>query len=183
MRSTAYLTVFALALGASSQAQAADGTLTFEGSIQDSTCVVSGGVSQHVTLNRPAAREFVAEGATVPANTGFSVALSSCTPGSIVSLGFDPTNPTVDLTTNALKNMATSNPAEGIQLELHNEGQRISLNNPNLDSTGASQNATIAREVDASGAAVFPLEAYYVQRGEVKPGAFATSITFDVIYR
>ena len=117
--------VAALALTFGSAAHAADGTITFTGSISAQTCTIngngSGGTDFTVTLPTVAASALPSDGAT-SGRTPFSIAVSGCsTKSGTVSTWFEPGS-NVDATSGLLKNTAAGGAANVQVGLLQNDG-------------------------------------------------------------
>jgi len=174
------LIAMAFAAGAAvlpSASFAADGTITFTGSVTPSTCVISGnggGQNFNVALQPVSAKSFQADG-DFAMRTPFNIALSNCSPDSgSISLYFEP-SASVDTTTGQLKNV--NGTATNVEIGLLNaDYSAIKLG----AASGAqnSQTATLS-----SGAATLNYYAQYVRQGGVPTtGSVSTSTMYTIVY-
>lgn len=165
----------ALALAFSS-AHASDGTITFAGQLQTSTCAVSAAsANQTVTLPTLATTNLNTAGQT-GGTTAFAIAVSGCPTGvgaPTTFTTFFETNSNVDMNNGNLKSTGT---ATGVQLRLSNAtGGAIRLDKP----TG-SQNVTATSLSAGAGTANYFAE--YFATGATSAGTVASSITYSMVY-
>jgi len=171
----------ALSLGAAASANAAEATISFEGTITDTTCEISlggaGSAGQKLTL--PTLGKAAITGTEASRETAFNVILgkpgagNTC-PGSKAYLVFETTN--VD-TTGGLKNTHTPDDEAAKFVEL-----ALVYKDAELDLRSAQPDA----DVDA-GIYTYPMKARYRKTGSasdaVVGGKFVTSVGVDVQYR
>jgi len=162
---------------------AADGTITFNGTITGQTCTISGeggNTNFTVTLPTVSASALGTAGSTA-GRTPFRIALTGCDPttGNVAAY-FEP-GATVDRTTGRLVNTAatteTSTPARNVQIGVLNS----SLGEIALGSAFSSQNSPSVAL--ASGAATLDYYAQYVAMGTgATAGPFTTTTTYSIVY-
>ncbi len=170
----------ALSLGAAASANAAEATISFEGTITDTTCEISlggaGSAGQKLVLPT-LGKAAITSTAVESRETAFNLVLgkpgagNTC-PGNTAELIFDQTN--VD-TTGGLKNShaAVGDAAKNVELALV-------YSDVELDLQSARPEAT----VDA-GIYTYPMKARYRKTGSdpVEAGKFESSLGLDVLYR
>ncbi|CAB3754427.1 fimbrial protein [Burkholderia sp. MSh2] len=163
----------------SSIASAADGTITFNGSVTAQTCTINGNGSGSnnfsVTL-LPVSTSALATAGQYAGRQGFSIALTACTPASgNVHTYFEP-GPTVDSATGNL--IVATGGATNVEIGLLNSDySRIQLGAPD-----ASQNSKSAA-ISAAGAATLNYYAQYVATGAATAGAATSSVMYSLIYQ
>jgi major type 1 subunit fimbrin (pilin) len=167
----------ALAAAASSApAFASDGTISFNGSITSSTCVVSAGSANlNVTLPNVSATTLSTVGAT-SGRTAFSIAVTACQTGGGVHTFFEA-GPTTDLTTGNLS-LNGGSTAAGVEIQLTN-ADGILISTKAADGAQGSE----AVNVDAAGAATLNYGAQYISTGAVTAGSAKSSVTYSIIYQ
>lgn len=167
----------ACAAMASSFAHAADGTITFNGSITAQTCTINGngtGAKDFtVTLPKVSASTLAGAGKTA-GRTAFSIALSGCTPNSgNVHVYFEPGATTDGATGNLILN---SGGASNVQIGLLN-ADFSPIKAGFADASQNSKNVAIA-----SGTATLPYYAEYVATGTATAGAANSSVMYTLSY-
>lgn len=173
-------------VGVVGTAFAEDGTITFTGHISSQTCTINGGgsSSKNFTVGLPgvSASQLAAAGATA-GRTGFSIALTNCTPATGNVHTFFESGPTVDPSTGNLVLIKGGEPdasdvAANVQISLLNSDQtKIQLGAPD-----ASQNSK-AVPIDKSGAATLSYFAEYVATGAASGGSANSSVMYSLIYQ
>ncbi|GAB7536828.1 fimbrial protein [Burkholderia sp. 22PA0099] len=179
----------ALSLGAGAivampAAQAADGTINFNGQLVDQTCTidVNGVVTPAVaTVTLPTVTTGLLQtlGQTT-GQTGFTVKLSQCVGPAKTASTFFENGPTVDLTTGNLKNTSVAaGAAKNVQLQL------VDASNGSVIQAGNTNQVTGTTRVslDASGSAVMPYGVQYYALGATTAGPVTSSVTFSVNYQ
>ncbi|RPE81581.1 fimbrial protein [Vulcaniibacterium tengchongense] len=173
--------VIALLAGvAFSQAQAADGTITFNGEVTDTTCVIdgngTGATDFTVTLPTVATTALAAAGQTAGA-TPFNITVGSAAQPcahSNVKVHFEPT-PNVNLATGGLRNIAATTPAGNVEVNILNDsGQKIDLSN-NAGSQTVPVNGGIA--------VMNYFGEYEAVGGASSAGLVETNIRYSVTYQ
>ena len=168
---TSLLAIAALAPAASF---AADGTITFNGSITAQTCTINGGTSNFtVTLPKVSTTAFATTGAKAGA-TKFTIALTNCTPASGNARAYFEAGTNVDYTTGRLKNNGA---AANVQIGLATVAGADIV----IGAASGSQNTTWAPIT--SGSANLDYLAQYVSTGAVGAGAVTTSVTYTIEFQ
>ncbi|MFL9878968.1 fimbrial protein [Herbaspirillum rhizosphaerae] len=153
---------------------AADGTITFSGSITAQTCTINGGTPNlAVTLPKISATALAVAGAKAGA-TPFTIALTGCTPASGNVRAFFEVGANVDTATGRLKNTGT---ATNVQIGLTNvDGSNIAV--------GAASGAQGTTYVPiSSGNANLTYMAQYVATGAATSGTVTTSVTYTIEFQ
>lgn len=167
--------VFAGMAMASQQAFAADGTISFTGQIQASTCTINGGTpgssSFSVTLPTVTAPALSAAGQTA-GTTPFQIALTSC-PTTLSAHTFFEPGPNTDMTTGRLKNTGT---ATAVQVGLLNDD----LTQIDVSKADGSQNSASAALT--SGSATLKYRAQYYATGVAGAGSVTSSVAYTIVY-
>jgi major type 1 subunit fimbrin (pilin) len=176
------ITLIASALGLAAvgahAADVGDGTLTINGKLTAATCTVSGngqGKDFTVTLPTLSAQTLSSAGATA-GSTGFSIALTNCTPatGNVHTFWQYGANTLAD---GNLKNNGSAGNVE-VQLVDYN-GTPATIDVSKAD--GAQNSHTVAI---ASGAANLKYAAQYVSpAGSATAGDVTTSVTYSMSYQ
>ena len=152
---------------------ASDGTITFAGQLNSTTCTVSSGTSGSFTVTLPtlATTELAASGA-VGGSTAFSIAVSGCTTNTTATAYFE-SGPNVDTASGRLKNTGT---ATNVQLQLLTSSGSV------INTTAASGSQNVTGATIASGSATGNFAAQYYATGATAAGTVASSITYSMIY-
>jgi major type 1 subunit fimbrin (pilin) len=179
MKKTILVSALTLALGVITNAQAAGGTITFNGLVDASTCTaaVDGGAADAtVVLPTVSTRDLATAGKTV-GQTSFSIDLSECE-GTLKTAAayFEGTPSQVDLITGRLVNTGTATNASLI------------LTNGTTGSTivvgSASQgNDTGAFKDVSTGSVTLPHTVAYYAEGAVGAGTVTGQVNYTVIYK
>ncbi|WP_144153973.1 fimbrial protein [Paraburkholderia sp. BCC1885] len=170
--------IFAGAAMASQFAAAADGTITFNGTITAQTCTINGNGSGSnnftVTLPTVSSSTLAAAGQTA-GRTPFSIALTNCTPNSGNVHTFFEAGPTVDTTTGNL--VVNAGGATNVEIGLQN----FDFTNITAGAADASQNSkSVAIN---SGKATLNYYAQYVATGAATAGAANSSVMYTMSYQ
>lgn len=162
----------------STSARASDGTITFNGNLQTTTCAVTA-ASASLTVGLPtlAASTFTALKPSA-GQTNFSIAVSGCPTGAGAPTSFTTffeAGPTVNLANGYLKNTGT---ATGVELRLLNASNSAVID---LSKPAGSQNVAAASLPAGTGAgqANFWVEYYGTS---ATAGSVTSNITYSVIY-
>jgi major type 1 subunit fimbrin (pilin) len=169
-------------LGFAHTASAADGTITFNGSISSVTCTVHGGTpgaaNGNFTVNLPkvASSAFANGVGTVAGAQPYNIYLgaageASCTNGTIVRVQYEPTSPRVDPVTGNLALNPGTGVATGVQLQLLNGGDRSVIN--------LARAPTSAPVTVANNQATLP---FYVQYASTAANVTAGPANSSVLY-
>lgn len=171
--------LFAAVLVAASSfaANAADGTITFNGEVTDKTCAVQASTSKDfaVTLPTVSATSLAAAG-QVAGRTSFSINLSACSAGNVATY-FEP-GPTVAL--GRLKNMAATSAAKNVDLQLLNDSASP-LTIANV-SPGGLQAGSSWVAVPAGGGTNLNYFVEYYATAPAVAGAVTSSVKYTIIY-
>ncbi|MEN2469434.1 type 1 fimbrial protein [Burkholderia stabilis] len=164
---------------ASQVASAADGTITFTGSVTAQTCTINGNGSNSNNFNVPllnvSTSALAAAGQTASAKA-FSIALTACTPASgNVHAYFEP-GPTVDTATGNL--FLTAGGATNVEIRLLN-GDYTPIK---LGAADASQNSQSVA-ITAAGTATLNYLAEYYATGAATAGAATSSVMYSLVYQ
>ncbi|HEV6965650.1 fimbrial protein [Roseateles sp.] len=162
------LAAAAAAIALSQAAQASDGTITFNGNLVASTCTITGGGNQTVTLPTLSTSTLASAGATA-GDTLFTIALTGCT-GTQATTFFEA-GANTDATTGRLKTNATN-----VQIQLLTDAAVV----VNLAGAAGSQNIGTVDTSTGSGSQSFI--ARYYATGATSAGAVSSSVTYSMIY-
>lgn len=177
-----HLAMLALSCAALSplSALAADGTITFQGNITNSTCVVStSGGTANMTVTMPFT---VSSALSKPGSTSqtvpFAINVSKCSPtmGASVFTYFESAN--INPATGALKNTVTSGGATNVEIQILEKGAPLFLA---MDANGQGSGQTSVSI--SNGGAVRNYGARYFSTGPITSGLVNTSTQYTVIYQ
>jgi major type 1 subunit fimbrin (pilin) len=154
------------------QVHATDGTITFTGSIQATTCTVDT-TSSELTVPLPAVQPSAFKNAGDTAGTSLiKINLSNCTGEGTVLAGFE-SGATVDTTTGRLKNTATTG-ATGVQIQLLNK---------DFSAISIGDSATYKGEALSGSTTTLSYYAqYYATSNAVTAGNVQSSVTYSLAY-
>lgn len=179
MKAVNIFSVFGLATIAlaAHSAFAADGQISFTGSVSSQTCTIngngSGGANFTVALPAVSAATLAAAGATA-GRTPFNITLSDCTPETGVVHTFFESGPTVNAATGHL--ILEAGGATKVEIGLQNaDFSNIALGQ--ADGTQNSKPVNIS-----SGAAALNYYAQYVSLGGATPGVANSSVMYTMSY-
>lgn len=171
--------VFTGLAGVTPVAQAADGTITFNGEVTATTCLINGSVSPAnltVTLPTVSTSALGVAGATA-GDTGFTLALTGCSAsGQGVTTHFEA-GTHVDVATGRLNNTSGSAPEVQIQL-LNAQGGVIKVG-----ASAVQQNAGTPVTITGGSATMNYTARYYANGAAATPGTVTTSVTYTVAYQ
>ena len=174
------------ALVATQAAAAADGTITFNGSINSVTCTVHGGTPGSgngnfmVQLPNVSSSAFANGVGTSAGAMPYNITVGAageagCTNGTIVKVRYEPSSPRVDPVTGNLALDPGTGVASGVQLQLLNAADRSVIN---LAHTPASAPVTVANNT-----ATLPFYVQYVSTAtDVTSGLANSSVLYSVEY-
>jgi len=180
-------TAVALALGllGASAAFASDGTITFIGSVTDSTCSINGAASGTpadvtVTLPTVSAGSLTNTGDTAgvsgPSDIVFS--LSGCTGSATKVVARFENGPTVDPTSGNLVNQAGVGGANNVQVQLLNSNfQPINITTNSNNDVALNGAAILATNADLT------YYGQYYATGAATAGAVDTSVQYTMDYQ
>ena len=177
--------MLALGFAAVGTASAADGKITFKGTISDVTCTVTGGTgtdagAQNFIVNLPTVSKTALDAAGDRAgDTAFSVVIggagqTGCTNGKVASLKFEPTQSPVDAVTGRLINSVVAGSAAVVQVGLMNQAKQ----DINLYTDANSPTATIAGNT----ATLNYWAQYYAPTTGVTSGTVDTYVMYSAVY-
>ncbi|RLM11885.1 fimbrial protein [Gibbsiella quercinecans] len=177
--------VLALAVSAATvssfSAQAADGTITFNGKVTDQTCTIStpGGKDFTVTLPTVSSSTLASQSATA-GRTPFSINLTQCSKGQVATY-FEP-GATVDFNTGRLNNQAQTDAATNVQIQL------LGSNNQFLPilaagSNGAQANSQWVAVANDGDSADLNYYAEYYATGAAGAGDVTSNVQYTIIYQ
>ena len=180
--STAVIGLMALL---STAAQAADGTITFTGSVTDTTCSINGtasGTAADVAVILPTvqAGSLPAAGATAGTSSlgDVRLTLSGCSGAATKAIARFENGPTVDQSSGYLTNQASATPAQNVQVRLLNANAQPINVLTGANNTLATNGATIT-----GGAATLNYFAQYYATGKAQPGNVSTSVQYTMQYQ
>jgi len=179
-RQALVLAVLVAASGAQ-LANAADGTINFNGELVDQTCTIAvDGVvtpaAATVTLPTVSINRLTTAG-QVTGQTGFNIQLSNCVGAATTTAAFFESGASVDPVSGNLKNM--SGTAGNVQLQLVDaaNGSAIQAGNTN------QRTRTTRNTLDGSGNANMPYAIQYIASGVTTPGTVVSSVTYSIDYQ
>ncbi|WP_445179037.1 fimbrial protein [Pseudomonas sp. McL0111] len=162
-------------------ANAADGTINFNGELVNQTCTISvdGVVSPAIaTVTLPTiSTGLLTTAGQVEGQTGFNIQLSSCEGTATTAAAFFNSGATVDPVSGNLNNMTGT--ANNVQLQLVDQqgGAVIQAGNTNQITK------TTRNTIDGTGAANMPYAVQYFATGATTPGTVVSSVTYNVDYQ
>lgn len=171
----AFIVGFAFA----SHALAADGTITINGKITDTTCTVSvdnGSASATVTLPTISATALPSANATA-GTTPFNISLKDCSGTALKASTYFEAGAFTDAATGRLNIDTAAGAASNVQVQLLNANREAII-------AGASQAAgqnDIAVDI-SSGSATLNYFAQYYATGAVGAGAVTTQVDYTITY-
>ncbi|MDM0044283.1 fimbrial protein [Variovorax dokdonensis] len=176
--------IVAAATFASIGAQAADGTITFNGTVTDTTCSINGAAAgagdKTITLPSVSKASLAAAGQTAgtssPADIKF--ALTGCTGSATKVVARFENGPTVDQASGRLVNTAGAGAATNVQIELLNKDQQPINVTTNSNNAVAANGATIA-----SGAANLVYYGRYYATGAATAGSVSSTVQYTMQYQ
>ncbi|WP_130619725.1 fimbrial protein [Dyella amyloliquefaciens] len=192
--STAMAAVLGFAMFAPKVASAADGTITFNGQITDTTCVVTGGGmatgTGNITVTLPTvSTSALPKNGVTAGDTPFSLILSgaNCTDGKTAALWVETTaTPALDTNTDALRNQASGG-AGNVEVRLYNPANsqpiKLSVNDyvVNGQSVIAANNQPAAT-IAGNTATLNYIAQYLAVGGAATAGAVTTYLTYSMQY-
>ena len=167
------------------KAHAADGTITINGSVSDTTCSINGvaaGSPADVTVTLPTvpAGSLASTGAVAgTSNLGdIQLALSGCSGAATKAVARFENGPTVDQSSGYLLNKASASPAQNVEVRLLNaQMQPINI------LTNANNDVAANGAVISGGAAMLNYFAQYYATGKAQPGSVNTSVQYTMQYQ
>jgi major type 1 subunit fimbrin (pilin) len=170
---------------ASLGAQAADGTISFTGTVSNTTCSINGTASGtpanlSVVLPTVSAGTLSAQGSVAGTSgpSDMTLALTGCTGGATKAIATFENGPTVDQANGYLTNQATTGPANNVEIRLLNASLQPINITTGLNNAIDGNGATIT-----SGSGNLKYFAQYYSKGAVTPGAVSTSVQYTMQYQ
>jgi len=170
---------------ASLNARAADGTITIQGSVSDTTCSINGAASGtpadiSVTLPTVQAGSLASAGAVAgTSNMGdIQMVLSGCSGAASKAIARFENGSTVDQSSGYLKNMASANGAQNVQVRLLNASMQ-----PINIVTGQNNDIASNGMAITGGSAVLKYFAQYFATGKAQAGSVSTSVQYTMQYQ
>ncbi|MGU7771925.1 fimbrial protein [Burkholderia sp. MR1-5-21] len=161
-----------------SNAHAADGTITINGSILQSTCKINGGATGDVTVDLPKIRSTALSSVgAVAGRTPFTLALSECgSTGGKVGVFFE-TGANVDASSGRLTLDAAADAAKGVQINvLNDQQQQIKVG------SAGDQNSQVV-DIAADGTATLNYFAEYYASDAVTAGSANSKVQYSLTYQ
>ncbi|MFL9866708.1 fimbrial protein [Paraburkholderia fungorum] len=168
---------------ASFGAQAADGTITFTGSLSNTTCSINGIAAgtlatSTATLPEVSAASLGTVGSTAGRSAPITLALTGCTGSATKAVAFFENGSTVDQTNGYLANQATASPATNVDVRLLNASYLPINIITGLNNDIAANGATIT-----ANAATLKYYGEYFATGKATAGAVSTSVQYTMQYQ
>jgi major type 1 subunit fimbrin (pilin) len=162
-------------------ALAADGTITFQGSITNGTCAVStSGGSSNMTVTMPnTPSSALAKAGATSQNINFNINLSKCSADMFNNVSAYFESPNTNPATGNLKNTILTGGASNVEVQLLDRSSspiNLLFSPEEQHSTSSVTNSII------NGAAVMSYNARYIATGMSKPGPINTSTNYTVVY-
>lgn len=160
-------------------ANAADGTITFNGKVTDKTCTISTPGGKDFAVNLPTvSKNTLATAGAVAGRTPFAINLTKCSAGNVATY-FEPGS-TVDFNSGRLVNQSSANAATNVQLQL------LGSNNQFLPikaaGAGLAQTNSQWVTVGTDGSADLNYYAEYYATAAATPGDVTSSVNYTIIY-
>ncbi|MFK8259600.1 fimbrial protein [Erwinia sp. AnSW2-5] len=155
-------------------ANASDGTISFKGSIDGSTCNISiNGANKDATVNLPKiSSNLLGAKNQVAGATNFNLVLSNCSGDSESVLAFFEAGANVDSVSGNLNNNGT---AKNVQVQLMDADGKVLK----VGDTSQSAGKTVAL---VGGTATLTYAAQYFATDKVEAGDIDTSVTYSINY-
>lgn len=163
------------AIDATDSSRTETGTLNFTGKVVGVTCTIGQAEGKQIDVALAnALRSNLLETGKTTGQKAFQIDFTGCQAGDNVALEFDSTNRNIDSTTGNLKNIATTNAAKDVQIQVLKEDGKspIALNT----------RQTFATKATSDTASLKFFAQYYAASNEVSIGAVQSSIGFNLNY-
>lgn len=170
--SAALIAGFGVAAFASQTARATDGTITFNGQVNATTCTINGGSPDFTVNLPPVATTTLAASGNTAGQTQFNIALTACTAGTTASTFFEQ-GANVDTTTG---NLVSTGGASNVQLQLLNSNGTSAIN-----LLTPSTNTTTADISTGSGTLTYYVQ--YFATGASTPGTVSSTEQYTIAYQ
>ncbi|CAE6868896.1 Major fimbrial subunit SMF-1 [Paraburkholderia nemoris] len=156
-------------------AHAADGTITFNGSVVGTTCTINSGTPNFSVTLPPVSTSALATAGATAGLTPFSIALTACSGGTGNATAYLEPGPTVDTATGQL--IVAAGGATNVEIGLLN-----SKNQPIVAGAATGSQNTDLVSI-ASGSATLNMYAQYVAMGAATAGAANSTIQYTISYQ
>ncbi len=178
MNTIRFLAIAALA-SMTFAANAADGTITFNGLVTDKTCDITTPQGKDFTVTLPTvAKSSLPNAGATAGRTPFTINLSKCTAGNVATY-FEP-GATVDFASGRLVNQAAANAAGNVQIRLLGSNSQFL---PVLAAgAGIAQANSQWVAVAADGSASLNYYAEYYATAAASAGEVTSSVKYTIIY-
>jgi major type 1 subunit fimbrin (pilin) len=184
MKKQALIIALLAAFGFAGAAQAADGTVTFNGQLTSVTCTVHGGAAGAasgdftVALPTLSTTALAAQGA-VAGSTGFNIVVggagdTGCTDGTKASVHYEASSPLIDPASGNL-NLAAGSTATNVQVQITDAG---AANAP----INLFTNTTSTPVVIANNTATLPFAAQYFATGAATAGTVSSNVQYSIAF-
>ncbi|REE23259.1 MULTISPECIES: fimbrial protein [unclassified Paraburkholderia] len=181
--------LFVVAVGAvamlSMKAHAADGTITFTGSVSDTTCSINGVSSGNpadiaVTLPPVPAGALASANATAGTTSAGAIQmkLTGCSGAATKAVARFENGPTVDQSSGYLVNQSTITPSQNVEIRLLNANMQ-----PINILTGANNDISANGAPISAGSATVNYFAQYFATGKAQPGSVTSSVQYTMQYQ
>ncbi|WP_339524040.1 fimbrial protein [Pseudomonas sp. EL_65y_Pfl2_R96] len=162
-------------------ANAADGTINFNGELVNQTCTIAvdGVVTPAVaTVTLPTiSTSLLTTAGQAEGRTGFNIQLTDCVGAATTAAAFFNSGSTVDPVSGNLNNMTGT--ATNVQLQLVDaQGDTIIKAGNTNQKTQTTRNT-----IDGTGSANMPYAVQYFATGATTPGTVVSSVTYNVDYQ
>lgn len=169
--------LLAFAATASHLAVAADGTITFTGSVSAQTCTINSGTKNFtVTLPTVSANALASAGQTA-GRASFNIALTGCSAKSGTVHAFFEPGSTVDSSTGQLIVQSGDDSATNVEIGLLNDDLSVIR----IGAADASQNSKPVT-ISATGDATLKFYAQYIATGAATAGTAQSSVMYTLVY-
>ncbi|MBK5414366.1 fimbrial protein [Pseudomonas sp. TH31] len=162
-------------------ANAADGTINFNGELRNQTCTIAvdGVVTPAVaTVTLPTiSTGLLTTSGEVEGQTGFNIQLTNCVGTATTAAAFFNSGATVDPASGNLLNMTGT--ASHVQLQLVDQQGSAVIQAGNTN----QKTKTTRNTIDATGAANMPYTVQYFATGTTTLGTVVSSVTYNVDYQ
>jgi major type 1 subunit fimbrin (pilin) len=157
-------------------AQATDGTISFTGSLSNSTCTINGGTGSFSVALPVVSISSLGSAAATAGATPFSIKMTGCTGTSTSTTTYFESGAAINYANGRLKNTAATTPATNVEIELLNADNSV------ID---------LSKAVGAQGVAAAPMSASsstanfvarYYASAATTAGAVASTVNYSITY-
>jgi len=165
------------------QAQAADGTIDFEGEVTAASCTINSGAPDFSVILPTVSSTTLGEAGATAGRTPFTISLTDCEEATEVSTYFEP-GPTVDFATGRLINQLdpASDGAQNVMIQLLGQNSGF-LPIQAIGADGNQPNSQWVAVDQASGTADLNYYAEYYAMSAAIPGLVESSVQYTISYR